>query len=363
MTELRVIDADTHVDESEATWEYIDSVAIKHAPINVTRNTDASTNAGPDGTRWWLVGTRAQPRVVRDDAHYPSRGRRELDDIPGRLADMDRMGVDVQVIFPTFFIRYGTNNPVAEQALTRAYNRWIAARCAESNGRLRWAAVLPLLDPDMAVEELRWAKLNGAAAVFKRGFDLEKSSSDPHFFPVYQEANDLDIPICIHTGHPLPGREWDRSFPVIAAFNSIVMDGLPDKFPKLRFGFVEAGAAWIPYSLTQMSTHIRAKTLHERTQTFELTKDLLRENRLFITVDPLDDIEYLLKFGAENNLMVGTDYTHGDPSANLAALDEVRAWVGDGKVSEDVARKVLGTNARSFYGLETNGSQNIHPTS
>ena len=32
MTELRVIDADTHVDESEATWEYIDSVAIIQMP-------------------------------------------------------------------------------------------------------------------------------------------------------------------------------------------------------------------------------------------------------------------------------------------------------------------------------------------
>jgi predicted TIM-barrel fold metal-dependent hydrolase len=351
MTELRVIDADTHVDESEATWEYIDSAAAKHAPINVTRNADAPADAGPDGTRWWLVGTRTQPRVVRDDAHHPSRGRRELDDVPGRLADMDHMGVDVQVMFPTFFIRYGTNNPIAEQALARAYNRWIAARCAESNGRLRWAAVLPLLDPDMAVEELRWAKQNGACTVFKRGFDLEKSFSDPHFFPVYQEANDLDISICIHTGHPLPGREWDRSFPVIAAFNSIIMDGLPDKFPNLRFGFVEAGASWIPYSLAQMSTHIRAKTLHDRKQTFELAKDLLRDNRLFVTLDPVDDIEYLLKFGAEDNLMVGTDYTHGDPSANLAALDEVRGWVDDGRVTEAVAHKILDTNARTFYGI------------
>ena len=351
MTELRVIDADTHVDESEATWQYIDNAAAKHAPINVSRNVDAPARSGPDGTRWWLVGDRIQPRVIRDDAHHPSRERRELDDVPGRVADMDRMGVDAQVIFPTFFIRYGTSDPVAEQALARSYNRWIAARCAESNGRLRWAAVLPLLDPDMAVEELRWAKEHGACTVFKRGFDIEKSVGDPHFFPVYQEANDLDISICIHTGHPLPGREWDRSFPVIAGFNSIIMEGLPERFPNLRFGFIEAGASWIPYCLAQMSTHIRAKRLLERKQTFELAKDLLRENRLFVTVDPMDDIEYLLQFGAEDNLIVGTDYCHSDPSANLAALDEVRSWVDDGKVTETVARKILDTNARTFYGL------------
>jgi predicted TIM-barrel fold metal-dependent hydrolase len=351
MTTLRVIDADTHVDESEATWQYIDGPATKYAPVNVTRDANSPSETGPEGSRWWLVGTRTQPRVVRDDVHYPSRGRRELDDVPGRLADMDHMGVDVQVIFPTFFIRYGTTNPIAEQALARSYNRWIAARCAESNGRLRWAAVLPLLDSDMAVEELRWAKQNGACTIFKRGFDLEKSVSDSHFFPVYQAANDLGISISIHTGHPLPGREWDRSFPIIAAFNAVIMDRLPEKFPDLRFGFVEAGASWIPYCLAQMSTHVRAQVLRGRTQTFDLAKDLLRENRLFITIDPVDDIEYLLRFGAEDNLMVGTDYTHGDPSANLAALDEVRSWVDEGKVTEAVAHKILGTNARAFYGL------------
>ena len=351
MTELRVIDADTHVDESEATWRFIDGPAAKHAPINVSRGADAAPSAGPDGSRWWLVGDRIQPRVIRDGAHHPSRERRELEDVAGRVADMDRMGVDVQVIFPTFFIRYGPSDPVAEQAIAHSYNRWIAERCAESNGRLRWAAVLPLLDTDMAVEELHWAKENGACTVFKRGLDLEKQVGDPHFFPVYQEANDLDISISIHTGHPLPGREWDRGFPVIAGFNSIIMGGLPDKFPNLRFGFVEAGASWLPYSLAQMTTLIRAKRLLKRKQTFDLAKDLLRENRLFVTVDPVDDINYLLEFGAEDNLMVGTDYSHSDPSANLAALDEVRAWVDSGKVTEAVARKILDTNARTFYGL------------
>ena len=83
----------------------------------------------------------------------------------------------------------------------------------------------------------------------------------------------------------------------------------------------------------------------------KVAKDLLRDNRLFVTLDPVDDIEYLLKFGAEDNLMVGTDYTHGDPSANLAALDEVRGWVDDGRVTEAVAHKILDTNARTFYGI------------
>ncbi len=117
---------------------------------------------------------------------------------------MDKMGVDMQVIFPTFFIRYNTNNADAELALTSAYNRWLAGKCAQSNGRLRWAAVLPFLSPERAIEELRWAKDNGACGIFKRGFDLNRPVTDPHFFPVYEEASELDIPLCIPPDIPCP---------------------------------------------------------------------------------------------------------------------------------------------------------------
>src|SRR5206468_1765593 len=121
---------------------------------------------------------------------------------------------------------------------------------------------------------------------------------DPHFFPIYEEASALNIPICIHTGHPLPGREWDRGFPLMSAFLAVITAGLPQKFPNLRFGFIEGGASWVPYCLSQFGMQQRSQALHERAQTFEVQKDLFRENRLFIAIDPVDDIEYLIGLGA-----------------------------------------------------------------
>src|SRR5207249_7359865 len=127
-----------------------------------------------------------------------------------------------------FFIRYGNStDAAAETALCRAYNRWLAERCAPTNGRLRWAAQLPFIDVNEAVTELRWAKDHGACGVYKRGFDLDRPVSDPHFFPIYEEANALNLPICVHTGHPLPDHEWDRGFPLMSAFLSVVTSGLP----------------------------------------------------------------------------------------------------------------------------------------
>ena len=87
------------------------------------------------------------------------------------------------------------------------------------------------------------------------------------------------------------------------------------------------------------------------TRIFDLSQDLFRQNRIFVTLDAIDEIEHLLKFGTEDNLMMGTDYSHTDISANLSALQEVRDWVDQGRISESVARKILETNPKMFYGL------------
>ena len=137
----------------------------------------------------------------------------------------------------------------------------------------------------------------------------------------------------------------------MGAFSAVVSSGLATTFKNLRWGFIEAGAAWIPYVFSQLEQLQRAQQIHERKLTFEIGKELFRNGRLFVTVDPVDHIEQLLEFGTEDNLIVGTDYCHTDPSANLAALDEVQRWAGEGRISDSVARKILETNAKELYGF------------
>lgn len=354
---MLMIDADTHVDESESTWQALEQGPYaKYIPATITVPPEEARRVGLNATtsRSWLVEGHLQNRAVRDEVNHPPRLRRELEDVAGRVAHMDEMGVSIQVIFPTFFIRYFTTNAEAEWALTTAYNRWLAGKCAATDGRLRWAAVLPWLQPDKAVEELRWAKANGACGIFKRGYDLDRPVSDPHFLPVYEEAAALDVPLCFHTGHPGRDPGGDRGVPILSAFMSVLNAGLPAKFPRLRFGFIEAGASWVPYAISQRGAVKRQDMRglgQQLPHLFDLEPKLFRDNRFFVTIDPIDDIEYLLKFGTEDSLMIGTDYSHTDISANLSALDEVRDWCEAGRISEDVARKILQTNPRSFYGL------------
>src|SRR5437868_6223200 len=78
------------------------------------------------------------------------------------------------------------------------------------------------------------------------------------FFPVYQAASELDLPICVHQGSGCPtfinffdlerNRQWSHSAILpLFAFNDIVNNRIPEKFPKLRIGFIEAYATWVPY--------------------------------------------------------------------------------------------------------------------
>lgn len=354
---MSIIDADTHIDESESTWaKLVGTEYEKYIPVTVNMPSEVNQHAGYRGldTRMWLVENHMQNRAIRDEINHPLRVYRELEDVPGRIAHMDQMGVEVQVIFPTFFIRYTTENAEAEWALTTTYNRWLAEKCSKTDGRLRWAAMLPFMRPEAAAEELRWAKDNGACGFFKRGFDLNRTVVDPHFFPVYEEASALDLPMCIHTGHPINDDEWDRGFPIMHSFTEIVTSNLPERFPNLRFGFIEAGASWIPYMVSQVGARTRqAERGQEKVlpELYDLAPDLFQKNRAFITIDLIDDVANILKFGTEDNLMIGTDYSHTDISANLDAFQGVQEWVNDGRITDSQARKLLIDNAKGFYGI------------
>jgi uncharacterized protein len=348
------IDADAHVDETEATWEYMQPHEGKFAAT--TLDPTPSEGVFRADQRWRFDDVTLR-RPVRDYGRTgATMATSQLLDVGERLRHLDQLRIDVQVIYPTVFIRSRfAGHPDAELALTRSYNRWIAARTAESSGRLRWVAVLPLLSMDQAIEELRWARDHGACGIFKKGIECEgRSSGDPYFHPLYEEAAKLDVPICVHTGSDGQGNGLSpTALDAVSAFQPIVSSGVLDRYQTLRVGFVEAGASWIPFSLSVHAASSR-RSQQQATVAFqpvEMDTEFLRRNRIFVACQTQDDLPYLLKFGAEDSLMVGTDYTHADQSAEMRALDVIEQRAASGEISQEVARKILEDNPRRFYGL------------
>ena len=121
-----VIDADTHVDETEATWEYMPPEDQRFKPIvDLYPNPDAAPDR-PQLRDWVVEGIRTR-RVVRNDAKSGTKlEARELLDVATRLRHMDELGTEIQVIYPTFFLHVPASTPEAQIALARSYNRWLA---------------------------------------------------------------------------------------------------------------------------------------------------------------------------------------------------------------------------------------------
>lgn len=352
---MRAIDADAHIDESEQTWEYLAEADRRHKPISFELS--EGELLGPnDGRRHrlWLIGGNARLRRFRSDqATGTTRATRELLDVDARLRHMDELGIDVQVLYPTTFLHAVTERADLELALCKAYNRWLADRTAASGGRLRWVALAPLLSIDRAVEELRFAKDHGACGVMKKGVECEKrAASDPYFFPFYEEAERLDLAICIHqgSGDPKLSNTVDNAreavLNVLSAFSTLADAHVPDTFPRLRVGFIEAGASWIPYLIKDLGMRGKADRAP-----YDFKTGFLAHNRFYVTCDTEDDIPYLLQYGGEDYLMLGTDYSHVDQSAELRAHGVLMEMAQQGAFSTAAATKIVSDNARRFYGL------------
>ena len=339
---MPTIDADAHVIETEHTWDFLEGTDRKFlpVPIQATRNGKQQ--------EFWLIDDRLSPRR-QNIGHDTSEAAREMLDLDGRIGDMDRLGVDVQVLFPTMFLRPATTKPEVELALCRGYNRWLADIWSRGQGRLRWAVMLPLMSMAEALDELRWSKQHGAVAVFMRAFEGDRRPADPYFFPLFDEASRLDMPLAFHaaigslTLNDMFGDEAFSKFkfPVFHAFWSMVANDIPTKFPELRVGFVEASAQWIPYVM-----HHLASSLKRRGK--DLSQHLLRDSRLYVTCQTDDDLDYVLRYAGEDNLMIGSDYGHGDTSSELDALRHLKE---KGEVAPAVVDKILGANPQAFYGL------------
>ena len=252
-----IIDADTHISESEAMWAMMDKEMYPRRPVLLKSPED--TLYGPRNAFWLIDGNifpkpngKGSFRLITPSASKleSSRGDihlayREMTDIPGRLKDMDKLGVDKQVVFPTLFLIYITDDVTLDVAMARAYNRFLAQACAKSGGRISWVVVPPLHSVEESVKEIKWGKDNGAVGVFFRGIEGQRTLDNPYFNPIYQAASDTDLPILIHTGAGCPlflnlfDVERNHTFghsrvQPLFAFRDLIANKIPEQFPKLK---------------------------------------------------------------------------------------------------------------------------------
>jgi uncharacterized protein len=344
---MLAIDADAHVIETEHTWDYLEGRDKRFRPVPISPGMPSGKTQN-----FWIINGKLIGGRDNIGLDTPKESR-DMADIEARLKHMDEIGTDIQVLYPTLFLRPVTDRPDIEAALCRSYNRWLADIWTQGKGRLRWAAQLPLLTMDEALEELRWTHEHGACVVFMRGLEAQHPLHHPYFYPLYDEASRLDMPIGIHSGignamvTEAFGNDPFRTakLTVVGAIHALMMRGIPERFPKLRIGAIEVSAQWVPYVVKDVA-------LRNKKRGVEDSHDVLATHRIYVACQTDDDLPYVLKYAGEDMIMIGSDYGHADNASELLALKGLRQA---GEVAPRVIDKILHENPARFYGISAEG--------
>jgi predicted TIM-barrel fold metal-dependent hydrolase len=177
--------------------------------------------------------------------------------------------------------------------------------------------------------------------------------TDEYFQPLFEAAQDLDLPIIIHVGNANPDLQAFPSqvggggfgmfrIPMVLSAFAIIMGSLHERFPRLRWGIIEASASWMPW--------VAGEVQHRRRigRGAVIEGNVFQLSNVYVTCENHDDISYLIEQGFGDSLVIGTDFGHADMSSDLNALTRFR--FNEGLSLEDRER-ILHTNASALYAL------------
>lgn len=293
----------------------------------------------------------------RSEVSYPKEQGPE--EIIAFLTDrVHDLGIRKSVLFPTQLLTVAMD-PRAdlELAVTKAYAQYVTDYFGNKHTDILNPLLVPLNSPDKAAELIdSYAKEKGIVGVTVPSATKRLAGTD-YWNPIYEAAQDRGLPICMHATNYNGGgflRDFEKFIGVFALsrpttlatqVTSIVFGGVPEKYPKLRFGFIEGGVTWIPWLMQRLdSVYLMRK--EEAPLLRKMPSEYIKE--FFFTTQPLEyttmtDLEYTFnKIGAENNLMYASDYPHWD--------FDVPSVVYDLPFLSDKSRKnIMGGNALRFF--------------
>jgi predicted TIM-barrel fold metal-dependent hydrolase len=292
----------------------------------------------------------------------PDRDSLTLVDPKARIRDLDRLGIDVQFLFPSTLYARWTADPRLEAALFRAFNRFIARQTRPFSQRLKWAGLVPLREPRESIAALQEMINLGASAAVVFGTAHDRMLCDASFTDFWDEFARCKLPLCVHMAASFPpfdscvetflgAHALSMALPAQMAFVALLATGMLDRYPDLRIAFMEFGAEWIFYMVGRLDHYlardreIQPQVLNARMPA-KFMKEYLRSGRVFICgemADPLMQEEIALL--GEDQLLYSSDYPHGEGRENAA-----QELLERSDVSQAQKQKILFDNPIRLFG-------------
>lgn len=275
----------------------------------------------------------------------------KLNGIDARLADMDRLGVDVQAISPSpgqYF--YFTDAELGRET-SRTINDGIAAACAQHPNRLVGMGTVPLQAPELAVAEMRRC----VNELGLRGIEISshvngKELASPEFRPFFAAAEELGILLFLHPLGFTHGQRLSEHYlnniignPIEStiALSHLIFEGVLDDLPGLKL-CVAHGGGYLPGYWGRMDHAWRARA-DCRQHIGRAPSSYLRQVWLDTLVFDRGQLDALIASHGADHLCLGTDYpfdmAEPDPVGFHAHLEDA------------VKAKITGLNAAGLLGL------------
>lgn len=371
-----ILDADAHVLEPPDLWERYLEDEYKDRAIKIVHPPEGGEQLVIDNEVLMPGGLAGLGGVELDRSKiFRQPGFTYLDGAPrasmygpDRLQLFDDWGVHAGLALPTVGILWDVDDVALGNAYARAYNTWMHEEFqAADRQRIIAAAHLHLKDPATALEELRLRLKQGFRAVFLPPERIDgKPFVHPDFDPLWHEIEDAGVPLVLHVivrfkrrggsfvndwyeqgqANPLFTFGLGATYQIVPAACSMIVDGLFDKFPRLKVFCVEAGAGWAAYAMDRLDE----KYHHFGwVNPLELGKpsEYFRRNLWFCAEPEERTIDQQLDLVGEDRICWGSDYPHID--SHIEAASQIRDSVAN--LSEERRRLVLGENARTLFGL------------
>jgi predicted TIM-barrel fold metal-dependent hydrolase len=319
----------------------------------------------------------------KDPHQYGMDPLRYEDMIPGcydptqRVKDMDLDGVHAALCFPSFpgfggGVFQRAQDKELALACVRAWNDFqLEEWCASAPDRLIPLSLVPTWDPDLAVAEVERVAAKGSRAITfpdaPTSLGLPSFHTD-HWERLWDTCEATDTPVCLHFGSggfvpgfsfsgPMAGQDGAPFAVAIATFGTnsmwsmtdILLSGMLQRHPNLKFMLSEGGIGWIPYMLERIDYTWERHRWYQNLDKETRPSDLFREHIWGCFIDDFHGVAARHEIGV-GNILIEVDYPHSDsnwPSSRKHVAENLA------EVPDDEAHQIVELNARKL--LRFNG--------
>ena len=264
-----------------------------------------------------------------------------------RTAALDHLGFASQLVFTTTYLgglrAFDRGDDVElAYALATGHNRGIVDFCSVDK-RLLPVCYVPFADVDRAAQATTEALEMGAAALMIASSPpREHSPSHVGFDRVWAQAQEAGVPIVMHVGGetPMPPVYKKNGLPPVPDFHGgdanftsvsfmaipyapmqtlavLIIDGVLERFPNLKFGAIELGASWVPGWMRSMDSAADAFIKNEeRLKNLSLKPSEYVRRQVRVTPYPHEPAGWIIKQTAPEVAMFSSDYPHVEGGRN-----------------------------------------------